>query len=77
MYEGYTVEQMKKAFDAVANPNDWKAPIAASMTGESVNVVVAAIKFYTATVPEVTLDVATMRYHVHSDGYRNGPAGDH
>ena len=59
------------------DPNDWKAPIAVSLPGEFVLIVVAAIKFYTATIPEVTLDVSTMRYTVTSIGYRAGPAGDH
>ncbi len=73
----YTQEQLKAAFDAVSNPDDWKAPVFASMGGESVNVVVAAIRHFTATDPEVVLDVGTMRWVVSSIGYRAGPAGDH
>jgi hypothetical protein len=77
MYKGYTVEQLKTAFDAVKDPTDWKAEIAVSVTGESVMPVVAAIEFYTATTPDVRLDVMTMRYYITSIGYRKGPAGDH
>ena len=73
----YSQDQLKKAFDAVCDPKDWKGPIAAVMQGELVNVVVEAIKHYTATVPDVQLDVSTMRYLVTSPGYRMGPAGDH
>ena len=77
VYEGYTEAELRLAFDAVKDPQDWKAPIAAEMPGEVVMPVVAAIKFYTATVPTVSLDVTTMRYYITSPGYRAGPAGDH
>jgi len=61
----------------MCNPDDWKGPIAATMSGEAVCAAVAAIKFYTATIPKVALDVRTMQYLVESEGYRMGPAGDH
>ena len=77
IYEGYTREQLKAAFDAAADPQDWKAEIAAMVSGEMVMLVVAAIKFFTATVPEVKLHVPTMSYYITSPGYRLGPAGDH
>lgn len=76
-YEGYAVEDLEKVFAELRNPDDWKAPIFASMPGELVNIAVAAIKFYTATNPSVSLDVKTMTYYVQSEGYRLGPAGDH
>lgn len=76
-YEGYAIEDLEKVFAKLSNPDDWKAPIFASMPGELVNIAVAAIKFYTATVPTVSLDVKTMTYYVQSEGYRLGPAGDH
>lgn len=77
VYEGYTQDQLKEAFDAVADPQDWKAEIATMVKGEMVLLAVAAIKFYTATVPEVKLHVSTMLYYIFSEGYRKGPAGDH
>jgi len=77
VYEGYTKAELRLAFDAVKDPQDWKAPITVVMPGEVVMPVVAAIKFYTATVPTVSLDVTTMRYLVESEGYHAGPAGDH
>ena len=77
IYKGYTEEELSKAFDAVANSDDWKDEIAAVMPGEAVTLVVAAIEFYTATTPKISLNVNTMRYVVTSEGYRRGPAGDH
>jgi hypothetical protein len=73
----YTYSELSRAFDAVKNPRDWKAAILAAMPGEAVMVVVAAIKFFTATVPTVALNTRTMLYQVRSEGYRAGPAGDH
>ena len=76
LYNGYTHTQLKETFDAVCDPQDWKAEIAVAVPGELVNVTVEAIKFFTATVPEVKLDIANMRYLITSVGYRYGPAGD-
>jgi hypothetical protein len=76
-YEGYCVADLHKIFDAIANPSDWKAPISCVCGGEMVMPTVSAIKFYTASIPKVSLDVTTMRYYITADGYRNGPAGDH
>lgn len=77
VYKNYSLEDLKSAFDKVADPDDWRGEIATSMPGECVNLVVAAIQFYTATNPKVALDIKTMRYLVTSKGYRMGPAGDH
>lgn len=76
-YKGYTEQELQKAFKSVENPDDWKDEILAAMPGECVNVVCAAIEFYTATIPTVRLDTCTMTYYVSSIGYRMGPAGDH
>jgi len=73
----YTHETLSKAFDAVADPGDWRAPIAVWLPGEAVNLVVEAIRYFTATDPKVGLDMHRMRYLVTSEGYRAGPAGDH
>lgn len=75
LYNGYTYEQLKEAFDAVCDPQDWKAEIGAWVPGELVNVTVEAVKFFTATVPEVGLNMNTMQYAITSVGYRAGPAG--
>lgn len=76
-YKGYTVADLRVVFDRVCDPVDWKNPITAVTTGEGVMGLVAAIEFFTATTPTVTLNTTTMRYLVTSEGYRQGPAGDH
>jgi len=76
-YKGYRVKDLEKVFNRLTDPDDWKAPIATRMPGELVNIAVAAIEFYTATVPQIAVDLTTMTYLVTSEGYRAGPAGDH
>jgi hypothetical protein len=76
-FVGYPLITLKTVFDAVCDPVDWKAPIAVMTWGENVNVIVAAIEFYTATKASVKLNVETMQYLIISIGYRAGPAGDH
>lgn len=75
--QGYTRGDLSRVFDRIKDPADWKAPILATCPGEAVTVVVEAIKFFTATVPTVSLDTRTMTYVIESEGYRMGPAGDH
>lgn len=75
--EGYSLDDLAAAFETVHDPDDWKNPIDAKVSGQMVDVTVAAIIFYTATVPTVSLDLDTMKYCVRSIGYRAGPAGDH
>lgn len=74
-FKGYAIDDLRKVFDQVCDPDDWRAPIAVWMPGGVVMAVVAAIEFMTATHPRVDLDVNRMRYLVTSEGYRNGPAG--
>jgi len=76
-YKGYTVADLKHVFDQLCDPKDWKAPITAVVTGEAVLVSVAAIEFYTATIPTVSGPTQNMKYVIESEGYRQGPAGDH
>ncbi len=71
----YRIDDLRATFDAVCDAGDWKAPIAAWVTGEAVLTVCEAIRFFTATEPRVELNVKTMRYLVTSEGYRAGPAG--
>lgn len=74
---GYEEEDLKRVFDACANPDDWKDAIFVEVPGDLVSITVAAIKFYTATNPRVSLNPDSMRYLIQSEGYRMGPAGDH
>ena len=72
---GFTRGQLSEVFDRVCDPNDWRGPIGVWCMGEEVLVVVEAIEFFTATKPQVDLNVDTMRYRITSEGYRMGPAG--
>lgn len=74
---GYDPEFLEAIFSRIQDPKDWKNPILIMVPGELVSVVVAAIKFYTATVPTIDLKLETMEYIIQSEGYRMGPAGDH
>ena len=78
-FQGYTLAQLKEVFDALADPEDWRAPILATVSGELLIPAVAAIQFYTATTPNVTLlmpkSTGHVLYSLSSVGYRNGPAG--
>lgn len=76
-FKSYPVSTLRAVFAKIADPADWKGPIAARMSGEAVMAAVAAIEFFTATVPTVSLDTWSMVYRVESAGYRGGPAGDH
>ena len=69
-------KEMKRAFDLVKNPIDWKAPIHAVIEEDERYTVSSAIIFYTATVP-VFEDIGEGKLQVIADGYRNGPAGDY
>lgn len=76
-FRGYTVEELQEIWSRIANPIDWKSPVCVKTTGDMVAPVIAAIIFFTATIPVVNLNVETMSYYITSEGYRAGPAGDH
>ncbi len=85
----YTIAEMREAFDEIADPQDWKAPInATATTREEVDLAIAAIEFFTATKATVQkahafaaphknalVQMAIPIYIITSEGYRNGPAG--
>lgn len=81
-FEGFKVGDLKAIFAKMHDPADWKAPIAVWMSGESVSPACSAIRFMTATEPQVSYSaerhaITTRAFLVQSEGYRNGPAGDH
>jgi hypothetical protein len=76
-HRGYKISDLHALFNTIRDPADWRAPIRATMRGEAVMAATAAIEFYTATTAKVSVDTETMTYTVVSEGYRNGPAGDH
>lgn len=76
----YLVEDLSEAFDKVANPEDWKAPIDATVSITDIRegaTIKAAVEFYTATKATIKLTTygRDIKIHVTSDGYRMGPAG--
>lgn len=74
----YTYEQLEKAFDKVADPGDWKAPIYKRIMRSEVAITFAAVEFFTATMLIVTQDIpGRPDVTVQAMGYRAGPAGDH
>lgn len=74
-FAGFKVSYLRKVFDKMADPDDWKAPIAASMPEKLVNAATAAVDYFTAAGAHVDFDPDTGRYIVTSVGYREGPAG--
>lgn len=73
----YSQEELEAAFNLVANPDDWKAPIYKILPnmGTDVRLIRAAICHFTATIPQIKFGYDTVV--VSSIGYRAGPAGDH
>lgn len=75
-FEGFLLSDLRRAFEAVQNPNDWKAPIKASIGKGSLAVTTTAVGFFTGTTLRVVgFDANGLR--VEADGYRAGPCGDH
>jgi len=68
-----------RAFSVVKNPDDWKAPIDATLpdktTTEDLSLYASAIRFFTAT--EATITYSEKGFRITAPGYRAGPAGDH
>jgi len=84
-YAGFTVEELKRAFEHVEDYDDWRNPIDAWVTEAMFLVTSAAVEFYTGTKLRI-VDKAVLKrangdglstYRVQADGYRKGPAGDH
>jgi hypothetical protein len=68
-FGAFRVGDLRAAFDRVAPAGNWKGPIACTCPGELVNMVCAAIVFFTGSTPRVDLDVRAMEYHITADGY--------
>jgi len=77
MFEGYTRKELKTAFDRVAHVDDWKKPIYKRVMKKDLDVTLSAIRYYTATLPIVTSVPGRPDVYVESEGYREGPVGDH
>jgi len=86
VHAGFSRGELKQAFDNVSDPEDWRAEIDAVVLGPQIDVTIAAIDFFTATKPQVSLNIEDDRktgllggqgFRVQCEGYRLGPAGDH
>ena len=79
-----TQTQLDHAFEAVANPSDWRAPIDITLdvmgaleAAGGWAVVREAIQHFTATVPTIVYGLGARSARIRAIGYRAGPAGDH
>jgi len=73
-YRGFPVSELRRAFNIVADQQDWKAPINAPIfKGSDLKLFEAAVVFFTGTMPNFrTVDGVTW---CRALGYRMGPAG--
>lgn len=75
-YNNFTQEQLQEAFNRVRNPKDWKAPIDAVVRCQDLELIGAAVQYFTATTITI-LERKAWLCRIAADGYRAGPAGDH
>jgi len=68
---GETIAELRKAFDAFADPNDWKACSAALVKTKALGLVFRAVEFFHGARPVVVgrVDPETGTALVYSDGY--------
>lgn len=65
---------MRLAFDAVHNLDNWKGAVDAMISAKDVEIVVSAVEHYTATMATVTVIGGGTFAHVTAPGYWAGPA---
>lgn len=76
VYDGYSHRELEKALSGVVNPDDWRAPIYARVPRGRVAITMAAVIFFTGTVPKIVQDIpGRPDVTIESEGYRNGPCG--
>lgn len=70
---GYSEDELHRAFDAVANKENWKLPIAAVIDRDMLEVTCFAIMFFTGsiatTIPMQMLGGEAGKFSVTADGY--------
>lgn len=72
--QGTREDELEAAFNLVADPNDWKAPIDAWVEHYKYDLVAEAIEYFTATEPRLG-GLQNGWKRIIATGYRNGPAG--
>jgi len=65
---------LQAAFNTVADPTDWRAPIDAWVEADKYELVAEAVQYFTATEPRLIALQNGWKRMV-ATGYRNGPAG--
>ena len=73
-YKDLRIDDLKRAFDAAKDPDDWKAPISVVVSTAGAELCATAIECYTAT-DVVIEDLGEGYVCLTSVGYRRGPAG--
>ena len=76
-YDATDIDRLRSVYSAVADKEDWKAPIDVVIPTKDLPITLEAIEFFTATKPEVIRSKNPGVVRVKSEGYRVGPAGDH
>ncbi len=77
VHKGFTQEELKEAFEAVQDKEDWRDCIEGFVSEENLKVTIAAIGFYVGEYPQVFCHqhLTETPYEIISRGYRNGPCG--
>lgn len=75
-FGGYAVADLKALFGTLHPYGDWKAPIDTYVAKAELDMALAAIEYFTATIASVTIKPTEWGTHrITSPGYRAGPAG--
>ena len=75
-FAGHTWNELNDAFKRVANPEDWRGPIRATVSYDDWRITDHAIVFFTGASPEIVKDNKDKRtVTIKAVGYRNGPCG--
>jgi len=76
-YRGYKVADIRRVFDAISDPEDWRAPISRWIPCDMVGIAQVAVEFFTCTELKVVAGPQALTGYVlvRADGYRMGPAG--
>jgi len=76
-YKGYKVADIRRVFDSLADPEDWRAPISRWIPHDIVGIAQVAVEYFTCTELKVVAGPQALTGYVlvQADGYRNGPAG--
>jgi len=68
--QGETIADLRKAFDAVCEAQDWKAPWAAFVPHQMVGIACRAVEFFHADKPELGgIEPLTGRVYMSGRGY--------